>query len=325
MTDLAGVEHAMVQTVAAALFPGTTYLDGTFAASSVAGCSLAIYRGYPTAANIDADMLAGRAHVGVFPEQGMTRLVSRYAPQWVQASAVAPALVATVSGRAVTLSRTAAAGQVVGVQFGYGAAPQAYAYRLVSTDTLATAASGLAAAIPGAASSGAVVTLPTSAVNAAAMVVSDQTASIELRRQQQGFRISCFCPSPLARDAVAGAVDAAFALLLDDAGHPTQFITTADGTKARVQYRATYVNDAAGKERVWRRDLCYTVEYPTILSQLQPSVMFANADILAGGGLLRVGAADLPTSVFYDAASGTVLLDSNGALVGTRTTTSTTG
>jgi len=94
------------------------------------------------------------------------------------------------------------------------------------------------------------------------------------------------------RDATAGAVDAAFAGLLSSAGYPTQFITLADAAQsaARVRYMGLTVNDTPAKDRVWRRDLVYSVEYATHLANLQPEMMF---DILnatnASGALFSVG------------------------------------
>ena len=288
MPDLAGVEHALVQTVATALFGGMGYSEGSYVSFAPSGSQVAVYRGWPTATVLDRDIAAGKSHVTVFIESGMTQLISRYSPSWVQGAYVEPTLTATVAGQTVTLGGTASAGQVVGVQFGNGPHKSGFAYRLTGTDTTATAAAALAAKVSGATVAGSVITLPTTAANPSAAVVSDQLASIELRRQTQGFRISCFCPSPLVRDAVAGAVDGAFALLLDASGNPSQFVTTATGEAIRVRYRSTYVIDATGKDAVWRRDLCFTAEYGTTLAQSQPSILFAAANIAANGGAATI-------------------------------------
>ena len=75
----------------------------------------------------------------------------------------------------------------------------------------------------------------------------------EVRRQEQGFRITCWCPTPATRDAAATAIDQALS--------GQHFLALADGTSGRLIYAGTTVFDQSQNARLYRRDLNYNVEY----------------------------------------------------------------
>ncbi len=311
MADLADVENALVAQLAAALFAqnlvteggtlivtetgsiistegGVGYLAGALAASTAfwawpatvsgapgtaAAGSVRLYRGWPNSAGLNADLMSGYAHVSVFPEPGMGRNTTRYAPIWSVPNPVACTLLASVSGAAVTFSGTPSAGQTVGIQLGY---PQTMVqttpggttvatYLVKAGDTLTLVAAGIAAQIAGATSSGPVATMPSSLVDC--FIGQPQTAALLTRQQQQAFRISCWCPSPAARDALCAVVDQAMATI-EMAGR----FSTPDGSNCRLMYVGTYPDDKPAKDRVWRRDFRYTVEYPTTQIAVQPQM-----------------------------------------------------
>jgi hypothetical protein len=159
--------------------------------------------------------------------------------------------------------------------------PGTAGYRLQAGDTPTTVAAALAALIPGATSAGSALTIPTNTL-VSTVISADQTAVMEVRRQEQGYRVSCWCPSPASRDAVAGLVDLAFAGMMNG-DTPTEFLALPDGEQVRIRYRATYPNDMPSKERLWRRDICLTVEYPTTVAQQQPLMNFAVDNIAPNG------------------------------------------
>ena len=292
MADESDIENAMVSLIGAALYPsGDPSIDGI--ASPVCGCVARIYRGSPAADQIETDLASGAANISVFPEPNMTRNVTRYQPVWQQLGAVTPTLTATVAGLTVTLGGTPGAGQVVGVQYGKGVLLTGQAYRLMASDTLTTAAAALTAKVAGATSSGPVITMPSGTANLTAMVVCDQAARMEVRRQQQGFRVSTYCPSPTARDTIAAAVDLAIAGIVDANGNSNAFMTLADGTQARMAYRTTFSNDMPGKIHMWRRDLCFTAEYGTSIAQTQPEALFVVENFKQSGlTIQRAGTVD---------------------------------
>ncbi len=266
MSDLSDVETALVEIAAAAVYPlGTSQ-------PSVAGIPIRIRRGWPQPAALDDDLKAGSARVSVYSQPGHTRNVTRYPQDWRTTSLSAPTLTAviTADGLTITFGGTGGAGQNVGVLCrGTG-----YILAVQSTDTPTDVATGLAAQIDGAASSGLVLTLPTpGVVTVAALSGSSQ----ELRRQEQGFMVTAWCPTPGARDAIIAAVDAAFATI--------SFIALPD-QQARIKYTDTRVIDASENADMYRRDLFYTVEYSTDATQQSAPMIFPIGAIEGPGGAI---------------------------------------
>lgn len=266
MADQSDVENALVTLVSAALYPnGVTE-------ASVPGPDCRIYRGWPTAAALDADLSAGKINVTIFPGAGEGATTTRYGQSWV-ATPAAPALSAVVSGASVTFSGTASAGQLAGVLIdGVG-----YAYRTQNGDTPALVAAALASQIMAnliVQIAGATITVP-AAGSMVARVVADAQGAQEIRRQRQAFRVTCWCPSPALRDSTATAVDLALAQI--------RFLSLADGSEGRLIYVGTTVFDQSEDALLYRRDLLYSVEYATLLCASQPAMLFGALDLNAVG------------------------------------------
>lgn len=235
---------------------------------AASGPDCRIYRGWPNAASLDADLRAGLINVTIFPASGSGRVTTRYLEPWT-ASPVTPALTASVSGQSVTFAGTAGAGQIAGLRIDQAT----YAYRTQAGDTPASVAANLATQARAntiVQLSLATLTIP-GAGQLAARVVADAQASQEVRRQSQTFRVTSWCPTPATRDAAAIAIDQSFAALT--------FLTLADRTEARIQYAGTLVFDQSQDALLYRRDLLYAIEYPTILSAQQPSMLWGELAI----------------------------------------------
>ncbi|MFD2271408.1 hypothetical protein ACFS07_10410 [Undibacterium arcticum] len=136
---------------------------------------------------------------------------------------------------------------------------QPYIYAVQVADTLTSIATALAtlivAGIPGAGSAGAVITLPATARINAVRVGVTGTSIREIRRQERLFQISVWADTPAHRDAIAPAIDVVLAI--------TQFMTLVDQSTARMTYKSSPVSDEFQKDKLYRRDLFYTVEYAT--------------------------------------------------------------
>lgn len=259
MADQSDVENVLVSLAAAALYP-----NGTDAAS-VNGTDCQIYRGWPQSATLDSDLAAGRVNVSVFGEGQAGKNTTRYAQQWY-GTPVTPSLTVFVSGNSVSFGGVAAVGQVAGIL----ADNLSYAYRVQASDTPANVAANLAALARSdwiVQLSGATLSLA-GAADVVSRVVADCPAFQEARRQEQCFRISCWCPTPLIRDATAIAIDQALAAL--------RFISLPDGTQGRLLYSGTTEFDQSQDALLYRRDLLYTVEYATIVSLQQPRMLFGD-------------------------------------------------
>ena len=264
MADQADVETALVGLVA-----GAWYLNGSNAAS-VSGPDCRIYRGWPNAAALDADLRAGKVNATVYPAAGAGRVSTRYVQEWV-GSPMAPQLTAQVAGVSVTFGGLVAPGQVAGLAID----GVTYAYRVQASDSPALVAANLAVLVRAdrlVLVSGSTITMP-GAGEVLVRVVADAPAQQEVRRQTQVFRVTCWCPTPQTRDAAAGAIDLAMA--------PLTFLDLADGSQGRVIYAGTTVFDQSQDALLYRRDLLYSVEYATVLTATQPAMLFGELGVNA--------------------------------------------
>lgn len=275
MADLSQVERAIVDVAASALFPGIAYQDADYQPSAAGGTICSLYRGFPTQAVLDADLAAGKAHVSVFVQPNMTRLMTPYQDYWRTLPYAPATLTVATSGSNVTFGGTAGAGHIAGVKFGNATA----AYIVQASDTPESVALALyeiiVALVPDCTQTGAVIQFPTD-TGLVGRVVQTVPAFLETRWQDQGFTVSCWCPDPLSRDAVTGIVDNAFAA--------TRWLALADGSAGHLLYQRTVVFDNAGRDKLWRRDLFYRVQYPTTLIEQQPEMMFGDLEYHLGQG-----------------------------------------
>lgn len=251
MADLTDVGNALVVLAAQTLYPNGT------GQPSAAGFGIRIYQGWPNPQQLDDDLKAGVAHVSVYPRPE-ERNTTRYSKDWKQQALNATTLTLTISGQQITVGGSVPAAnkpQNVAVV----ANGQSFVYAATSADTLtsiATALSALiAAGIAGTSNAGPIITLPNSARISAARVGGTGTLIRELRRQERLFQISIWSETPDHRDAVVKPLDEALAA--------TSFLSMIDQTAARLIYKSSPVNDGYQKDKLYRRDLFYTVEYAT--------------------------------------------------------------
>jgi len=259
MADLADVEAALVGLATTALYP-----DGQTATSAV-GVDCRIYRGWPTPAALDADLRASKVNVTVFPDSAPGQTLTRYASEWFGTPA-APALSVSIDGNKVTFAGSADVGQVAGILF----ANRTFVYRTVAGDTPSTVAANLAVLIRArqiVQLTDTTLTIP-GASNVVARVVADSPIAREVRRQSHDVRITCWCPTPWLRDSAASAIDNAMANRV--------FLALPDSSQAHIAYKNTAVFDQSQNAALYRRDLIYTVEYPTILSVSAPAMLFGD-------------------------------------------------
>lgn len=271
MADQSDVEKSLVSIVTAALYPSGVATAADL--SPVNNAITNISRGWPTGTTLDAVLAAQSVLVRVYPEPGMTRNTTRFFLEWRPTYPPAETtLTADVSGSAVTFGGTGSPAHVVAVIFGN----TSVAYRLMPGDTPSSVAAALAAQVSGASASGAVLALPTN-LDVEARIAVDQMTAVEVRRQDQGFRVSVWSANDTARDATATAIDQALAAIAtnDANGNPepagSMFLPLADGSFGWLRYRNTVNLDGAEKAGLYRRDLCYLVEYGTEVASSDPT------------------------------------------------------
>jgi hypothetical protein len=262
MADISDVEQAVANTVTSILYPAGS------AQSSIIGTLCRVYRGWPNSATLNADLSAGAVNVTVVTDNESGRTTTRYLPEW-QSTLSQPGVTASSAEQTITISGRPAVGDVIGTLID-GAA---FAYRIQAGDTTSLVASNLNQLIQAtrpATAQGFIIVVP-GAGSIKVRVVCDSTTSFESRRQEKDVRIICWCPTPPIRDSVATAIDAA----LDQ----MSFLVLQDEAKARVVYRNTASYDQAQNALLYRRDLVYMVEYPTVTLLQQPSMLFGASDI----------------------------------------------
>jgi hypothetical protein len=151
-----------------------------------------------------------------------------------------------------------------------------FPYAVQATDTPATVASNVAALLRAAGLivtyGGATLSLPAARVVVARVVTGARSVQ-EIRRQEQMFRVQMWCPAPAVRDALAPVIDVGLMA--------ANFIPLADGSYARVKFVGGQTEDSAANATLYRRDLVYQAEYPTILTQMTPAMLFGTTEVTA--------------------------------------------
>ncbi len=255
MADISDVEQALVEVIASVLYP-----DGVGGASAVQSV-VQVYRGWPPQLGLNTSLMSGVQTVSVSSDPKDTKETTRYPRVWRPGAISAPSLTLTVVGQSVVVGGSAGAGQVAGVV----ADGTAYALSVGAEDTPISIAAGFAAMIPGASSVGDEVAIP-GAASLLARVEGVGVASVETRRQQQGFLVNLWCSSPLARDSLAGVIDRALSGI--------DWLRLADGSAGLLRYKSTTETDTSENAGLFQRQLTYTVEYPTLVQATSPAMMF---------------------------------------------------
>ncbi|GAN79778.1 hypothetical protein [Acidocella aminolytica] len=280
MADISDVANALVSACAAAIYPGG-------ASASVTGANTRVYYGWPVAENLDNDGAAGIVNVSVFASTNMTKLTTRYPIDWgAMVTVPTVTLTATLSGQVITLGGTGGAGQ----NFGILAGNTAYIHSVTASDTPGTVAAAFAAALGavGVTASGDAITFPASLPVYAARVGAVGQWLGEMRRQEQGFLVTVFAPTPALRDATAAAIDGALA--------GVNWLTLADGSSGRLLYHSSRSDDKPGVATVWRRTLTYTVEYATTQAFAAAQLLFMGLTVTADGSAVNMPPGNLMPS-----------------------------
>lgn len=220
------------------------------------------HRGWPLPASLSAALAGGAVTVTVRAKPGTWRETTRWPAQW-RTETAAPGLAARVAGDRATFTGRGGAGQVAGV----ATAGQGWVYRCQDGDTAELVASSLAQLVLPtrlAIANGASLWLP-GAVDLLARTAADASARREVRRQEQVFDVTLWCPDPHARDR-AGE-------LLDLAVSGTPFLDV-DGEACRLLGKSVSDDDGAETAQLYKREAGLLVEYPTVERATQPTMLF---------------------------------------------------
>ena len=226
------------------------------------GAPCRVYRGYPAGAALEADLAAGWVNVSVTPVDGSYHNTTRYMPAFLNTPAT-PTLTAATAGNTVVFAGTADPGQLAGVLVD----GSSYVYRTTDADSPATVAANLAVLVRAdrpVLLSGQSVSFP-GAFRLVARTVADTPDTTELRRQTEDFRITIWAPSAGLRDAVGALLDATLAAI--------PFLSVRDAA-CRLLGRGSATSDQSQSAGLYRRDLLFSVEYPTTTTASRPAMLF---------------------------------------------------
>jgi hypothetical protein len=269
MADISDVEEALSAALTSVLYPGGA------SQSSIVGALCRVYRGWPNAPTLNTDLAAGVVNITVVTDNDSGKTTTRFLPEW-RTTSVLPGATASTNGRTIAISGSPAVGDVVGLLID----GLSYSYRVSEGDSADQVAANLRLAVQStriASVQARNITVP-GAANISVRVVCDNRSSSESRRQEKDVRVVCWCPDPLIRDSVAAAIDYA----LDQIA----FLPLPDSTHARVVYKNTESYDQAQNALLYRRDLIYMIEYPTVTILQQPSMIFGASD---ANGTIKYG------------------------------------
>jgi hypothetical protein len=262
MADISDVEQALATGITNLLYP----LGATQA--SILGVTCRVYRGWPNSATLNSDLNVGIVNVTIASDNQSGKTTTRYLREWRYIS-VPSSLTAVVTGQTISVGGVAVVGNVIGALVD----GLAYAYRVCSGDTPDLVAANLCTVMQTdriATVHGPQIDLP-GATAIIVRIVCDNSASYEGRRQEKDVRAICWCSTPLIRDSLSATID----LFVDQ----SPFLSLPDNTFARVSYRNTTTSDQSQNALLYRRDLVYCVEYPTIIPVSLPSMLFGAAAI----------------------------------------------
>jgi hypothetical protein len=261
MADISDVEEAVSGALISVLYPSG------ISQSSIVGVLCRVYRGWPNTPTLNADLAGGVVNVSVVTDNVAGKTTTRYLSEW-RSVAILPGTSATTNGQTISIAGSPLLGDLVGVRI--DGSP--YIYRIREGDTPDQIAAEIKQAIQGdrpASIRGTSITVP-GATTITARVVCDSQSTFESRRQEKDVRVICWCPSPLVRDSVAAAIDYAVNQMV--------FLRLSDDTHARVVYKNTETYDQAQNALLYRRDIVYAIEYPTVTVLQQPSMLFGVSD-----------------------------------------------
>ena len=225
------------------------------------------------AASLDRDLAAGHVNITVFPDVSGQVVTTRWPDVFEVPVVVLPTVTVGVAGETVTVGGVVTAGQLVGLLVDN----VAVVHRTVADDTAESVAAVLGAYLREVrivVVSGSTMVVPGAGV-IFGRVVADQPAVRQTRRQRQNFRVTCWCPDPLTRDAAAGVVDGVLSV--------RSFIGLPDGLSGRLRFVSSTVFDQTQDAALYRRDLVYSVEYATTVVEVLPSMIFGDATLAPDG------------------------------------------
>lgn len=248
MASLLDIQNAMVQTITIAVYPNGT------ASPSIINKDVFIYPGDPIKSQLDSDLLAGKAHIAVFPDKAMTRNVTKYRDQFADAQIDDATIFLNILNNTVTVNGTVTVGQVSMIILnGVG-----FAYSAQQGDTLNTIAAALANMMPGASVLNNVITISDVKTLQARVSVLGSMRRI-LNTYESIFRARIIASSYPDRETLGNAIVLAFAKL-----NPRYYLAMPDGISVFISLNTTQEINSFELDLAFNRDYLFLVRYNTV-------------------------------------------------------------
>lgn len=299
MADESDVEQTLV-----GLINGYLYPNGT-AQACAAGVPCQIFRGWPVTQQQElakaqaAPGNPGLVNVSVTARNGVENKSTRHPPIWQTITPPAHSLTASVIGalqNQIEIGGTVAVPQNIVALIGGSLEPKVFVYAVQASDTLATVATGLASAIasafPGTTSSGAVVSVA-STLPLAVRVASSGIIIQEVGRATKSFQVTIWAPPYNVSGGDADLWRNAVAKIVDPQLRSLNRILLPDHTNANIAYERTISFDLGQMQGLYRRDLYYSIEYATTITQTAYEIGAAVSQLQ--GGVTNTGV--LPVNI----------------------------
>ena len=126
--------------------------------------------------------------------------------------------------------------------------------------------------------------------------------------------ITIWAPDDAARSAISSVIKVALDSQPNLAGEFSFELTLPDGSQGIIRYVRTYMFDTGQVANVYRRDLIYQVEYPTILQQTFPPMLFGQVNVQTTSGEVATFGTEPPNFILTD-ENGNVITTGGGQIM----------
>ena len=302
MADISDAENAIKAALETVIYPGGKTQP------SVVGTIVSIFRGWPSETVLNATLLAGECVISIFPKAGHDRdgpLV--IGGLWRQGAPPVVTIAASVAGNVVTFAGTPAAGQLaVVISRGIG-----FSYAVQAGDGLSDIALNLAVDIASdgrlnATSSGATlaVTLPVGNIPVAAVTRVGGLGTVwrEVARRETILTVTCWAPTPAARDQLGAIVD----VLIGS----TDYLTASDSTAIKTELAQLRVTDISENANLYRRDRDVLIQYSIVQTAMAEQMLLPNGQVSVMG--ISIAPSLVSSTVVELNQGGNIAVDASG-------------
>ena len=264
MADLTDVQNALGNAIENIVYPNG------LSNPTIIGVEVQTITGYPLPEDLDARIEAGLPTISIFAAKGMDKDDTKFLRVPTVLSQDDPSITYSINLDIITIDGVEPlAGQVVMIIVNN---KNTYIYVIQEGDTVIDIANEVGGLIPTAIIVDNTIQVP-NAYQLEGRLSVKAISGKEIRRQIKDFNISIWSPNVSYREQLGAAIDVGL--------FTQQRIMFSDDTCGIIRYSHTFEDDYQQKHRIYRRDLCCNVEYPTVLTYETNTIIYPYA-VVAG-------------------------------------------